>query len=177
QLVGPRYALYYVAYPQPRFNIGAAYNKGDRVYYQGKVYTALQASAVYSDSYLLQVGKLQNIPPVNSFPGAPGYNQWDGGEPYAVPAGTLITDTAFWTPGDNRSQQMLQIMADLVLFYAHQRISPMSIPELRKENYREAINWLIDAGEGNITPNLPLRQPFAGNKIRYGGSVRSQYNY
>ena len=165
-LIAPQYTIYYAAYPHPLFNINTFYNIGDQVYWMGKSYTALQPSATYDATYRLQIGL--PIPPINYFPGTPGYPQWDNGITYTVPANTLITNSTYWTQGDNRGQQMLQTCINLVLYYAHARISPMNIPNHIKENYTESVNWLVDAGDGKVTPKLLRRQPNQGNKIRYG---------
>lgn len=164
-LINPQYTIYYGTYPAPPFNINTKYNIGDKVYYLGKVYTALQPSALYDQTYLLQIGL--PYPPINYFPGTPGYAQWDAGTAYSISANTPITDTK-WTQGDNRSQEMVNIICDIVLYYAHRRISPMNIPEVRLTAYKEAINWLKDASDGLVTPNLPRKQPNQGNKIRFG---------
>ncbi len=165
-LINPQYTLYYAQYPQPYFNINTFYNIGDKVFWAGKVFTALQPSATYDNTYRLQVGV--PLPPINYFPGTPGYPQWDAGVTYGIPTNTAITNITYWTQGDNRGQQMVQVCINLVLYYAHARISPTSIPVHIKENYRDAIEWLKDAGDGMITPNLPLKQPNQGNRVRYG---------
>jgi len=174
-LIAPQYTIYYGSYPALPYNINTFYNIGDTVFYNSLVYTALQSSATYSQTYLLQIGL--PYPPINYAPGTPGYTQWDGGVAYSIPANTPITNITYWTQGDSRSQEMVNVICDIVLYYAHRRISPMNIPALRHDAYIEAINWLKDAGDGKVTPGLVLRMPNQGFKIRYGqikgGNVNS----
>lgn len=77
-----------------------------------------------------------------------------------------------WTLGDNRSQQLVVVMVDIVLYHLHTRIAPQNIPELRVLRYRSAQRWLNDANKGNITPNLPLTTPRAGGRIAFGGNTK-----
>lgn len=93
------------------------------------------------------------------------------------------SDIINWLPigitvGDNRSQQMVALMADIALFHLHSRIAPRNIPELRVARYAEARKWLMDAAKGNVTPiNLELNQPEIGNRITFGGNIKSINSY
>lgn len=172
-----QYTLYYGAYPSPLFNVNNRYNVGDLVYWEGKKYTALQPSAFPNNDYVLQYGSIQNIPQQNYFPGSPNQGQWDAGIVYNIPANIDILNTTYWTEGDNRGQQMVQTIINLVLYYAHARISPMAIPTHIKENYNESVDWLKEAGDGMVTPNLQKVQPNSGFRIRYGGDIRLSARY
>lgn len=173
----PQYTIYYALFPKPAFDVYNNYNVGDMVFWKNNIYTCNSATAQVNNSYVLQYGSIQNIPLQNSFPDAPNQSQWITVTPYIVPANTAITNTTYWIQGDNRGQQMVQTVINLVLYYAHARISPMSVPDHIKENYRESINWLKDACDGIITPNLTKIQPNSGNKIRYGGDIRKVNSY
>ncbi|MEB0262915.1 hypothetical protein [Mucilaginibacter sp. 10I4] len=173
----PQYTLYFGAYPNPPFDVYGYYNKGDRVFWKNNVYTATNPTAQTNDAYVLQYGTFNNIPLRNYFPDAPQQTQWSSGVAYIIPANIDITNTAYWTQGDNRGQQMVQTVINLVLYYAHSRISPTSVPEHIKTNYMESINWLKDACDGIITPNLSKVQPNRGNKIRFGGNIRNNNSY
>lgn len=81
-----------------------------------------------------------------------------------------------WVIGDNRSQQLVKIMIDLVLYAVHSRIAPRNIPELRVKNYEAAITWLNGCAHGDITPNLPLNQPRSA-RIIFGGQTKSDFNW
>lgn len=91
------------------------------------------------------------------------------------------TDVETWIPikflkGDSRSQKLVSIMIDVVLYHIHSRIAPRNIPDLRVKRYDDAIQWLKDANSGNITPNLPLLQPYKG-RVRWGGNTKSNNIY
>lgn len=176
-LIATQFQIYYGAYPFPVFNSNLRYNTGDQVYWKGKTYTALSGSS-YPDR--IQYSQQANIPPINTFPdhlvnGQPN-SQWGPGTPYSVPVDTELS-SPLWVKGDNRSFQMVQTCIDIVLFYVHQRISPNNIPELRVFNYNMAIQWLKDAAVGNVTPNLPVKQPNQGHRIRFGGNPKLNNNY
>lgn len=175
--LGNQYDLFYGTYPYPVFNVNEFYKKGTMVFWNGYVYTA-QSDSAYPNINNIQYGQYRYVPQNNYFPGDPqNYNQWGTGVAFSIPGGTLPTDGVLWTKGDNRGQQMVQTCADLVIFYIHQRISPQNIPVNRTENYRMAVQWLRDAGEGVVTPKLPKRQPNQGNRIRYGGNVQNVNHY
>jgi hypothetical protein len=160
--------MYYAAYPAPQFNSNTYYPQGAQVFYNGSVYTALQGSGAPADA--LQYATYANIPGINTMPGV--NNQWDAGAPYAIPAGTPLTDNR-WVAGDNRGQRLLEVLIDITLYKIHSRIAPRNIPELRVKNYDDALKWLQDAATGeHITPRLPLRQPGRGGRVRFGGNVK-----
>lgn len=176
-LIGQQYVIYYGGYPQARFNVNYIYATGDQVFWKGKVYTA-RIGSVMPDS--IQYSQISNIPPRNRFPdqldnGQPNA-QWGDGVSFVIPAATNIT-ASLWTAGDNRSQQMVQTCVDIVLYYVHQRISPNMIPELRTMNYHLALDWLKDAATGAVTPNLPVKQPNQGHRIRFGGKPKLNNSY
>lgn len=176
-LLGAQYTLFYAIYPNPVFDVYGNYNVSDIIFWKNSSYTAKQPTANINNSYVLQYGSIQNIPLQNYFPDSPNQSQWVTPTDYSVPANTAITNTTYWIQGDNRGQQMVQVVINLVLYYAHARISPMSVPAHIKENYRDSIDWLKDAADGIITPNLPKIQPKAGNRIRYGGDIRRVNSY
>lgn len=179
-LLGPQYTLYYVGMPQPEFVLDNFYKVGDQVYWKNKVYTAKQNSAIYDQ---IQYPTLAAIPPSNYFPdmvyniGQQSNSQWGTGTPFSVPAGTPLT-SPLWVQGDNRSQEMVEKCIDIVLYRAHSRISPQNVPEVRYNNYHDAISWLKQAAIGDpITANLPLLQPRRGARMRFGGEPKQQNGY
>lgn len=173
-LIGKQYEIFYASLPYDQFELTGRYNTGDQVFWKRKVYTALKPSA---DTNIdnIQYVYYSNIPYPNSFPDhlINGVNtQWGVGISYSVPAGTLPTDEAYFTKGDNRGQRILEILIDITLYKIHSRIAPRNIPELRVDNYHLAVQWLKDAAEGAVTPRLPKIQPKQGNRIRYGGNIK-----
>jgi hypothetical protein len=82
-----------------------------------------------------------------------------------------------WVKGDNRNQQMVNYLIDIILYHLHSRIAPRNIPELRVKRYDDAIAWLKQCAKGEfITGGLPLLQPRQGMRIRHGGSLQKQNN-
>lgn len=90
---------------------------------------------------------------------------------------TVPTITAYWTQGDNRSQKMVRTLLNIVLYYAHYRISPTSVPKHIEKAYDEAMTWLKEAKDADISPNLVKLQPNKGGRIRFGGDVRLNLRY
>jgi phage gp36-like protein len=83
----------------------------------------------------------------------------------------------YFTKGDNRNQQMLMYMVDIVLYHLYSRIAPKSIPELRVDRYNAAIIWLQRAAKGDITADLTVIQPKAGARFRSGSNVKQINSY
>lgn len=161
-MIGLQYTLYYGKLPQPLFDYYKKYDAGDIVFYAGKEYTA-QA-------------QVENV-----FPNDPekGAQFWGSGTTYSIPATTLPTDANYWVIGDNRSQQVVQCMIDIVLFHLHTRIAPGNVPQSRTERYVNAKEWLRMAGGqiDGITADIPLMQPKAGQRTRYGGNLKRNNLY
>jgi len=201
QLIGEQYTTYFALTPQKHFNYKAVYYVGDIVFYKDKIYTCKQKTPILDHQALLNIAQAGTSNIANIFPDdtAKGVQFWGVGVPYSVAPITEnntttyidITDTTYWTRGDNRDQKLLQICIDIALYHAHSRISPRNIPELRVTRYmgydhdREirgqrvlyptysALGWLQAAVIGNdITPSMPVIQPDSGGRIRYGGNVK-----
>lgn len=194
-LIGAKYDLYYAKYPHPLFDFNSGvYLKGDLVYWNGKKYTCIIPTTFPTHEGQIQARLIQNVPVGNVFPDdtVNGLQNWGVGVAYSVPANTAIDDTEYWTAGDNRDEQMVQKVIDIVLYHLHSRISPRNIPALREYRYMgnekdrvvkddgsiaypvySALGWLQACARGEVTPNLPLIQPKQGMRIRYGGNVRN----
>jgi len=176
-LLGAEYTMFYASYPNPLFLLTNVYAVGDVVFWNSNSWKCLIATVTDSHWADLQSGYSQNIPYGNILPDAVGQNQWQAIAPipYTVPAATDILDTAYWTPGDNRNQELLNAVIDITLYRVHKRIAPRNIPDLRVKAYDDAIKWLKDAGDvgsSGITADLPVKQPKSGGRIRWGGNVR-----
>ena len=196
--VGNQNAIYYAKYSETPFNYKTIYAVGNKVFWKDKVYTCRITTQILDHEAQLQIGIAGTSKIANIFPDDPikGVQYWGVGVAYSVPAETEITNTNFWTLGDNRDQKLLQICIDIALYHAHCRISPRNIPELRIIRYighgedREtrgqrilyptycALGWLQSAAIGNdVTPELPLLQPAQGGRIRFGGNQKNTNNY
>lgn len=178
-LLGAQYAFYNAKLPFNSFNYTTVYVVGNKVFWKNKVYTCLIQTPILDHETILQYGTYSNVPLANVPPddALQGLNYWGVGVDYKVDAETLITDTDYWTLGDNRSQQMVMYMIDVTLYHLHSRISPRNIPQLRIDRYHSAVDWLNMAAKGDITADLPVIQPRRGNRIRYGGSVKNDNSY
>ncbi len=179
-LIGNQYDLYYVTSPYPEFQIAKPYCVNDKVFWNGKVYTCIQNSIILTHEDEIQFGQYANIPEINVFPDdkVNGALFWGIGTVYTVPAGTLPSDATKWTQGDNRSQQILMYMIDMVIYHIHRRIAQRAIPTFRVDAYNAAINWLEMAAQGTyITADIPKLQPVQGKRIRWGGNVKNINSY
>lgn len=84
----------------------------------------------------------------------------------------------YFTKGDNRNQQMLMYMVDIVLYHLYSRIAPKSIPDLRVDRYNAAIIWLQKvAKDDGVTADLTKIQPKAGGRFRSGSNVKQVNSY
>jgi len=160
--VGRQYQIYYLALPAgyTYFDYYTQYKTNDLVFYNNKQYTVKQNTiGVFpTDSTVLFGVGVDYIMQDSIYLGGGNLN------------------TA-WVAGDNRNQQMVNYLIDIVLYHLHSRISPRNIPELRVKRYDDAIAWLKQCAKGEyITGGLALLQPKQGNRIRYGASVTKQYN-
>jgi hypothetical protein len=89
-----------------------------------------------------------------------------------APAGTLITNTDYFTEGDSRDQKLLEVTMSMSLFYIHKRLTPNNIPAFRQlyydgstadgesdKNIMSAIKWLTDIQSGQLNPwNWPVNE-------------------
>lgn len=178
-LLGADGAMFYAKLPYDEFNYQRAYLKGDHVWYNNNIYVCQIPTSAISHETVLNALTYVNIPFRNVFPDDPinGVAYWGVPTAYSVPAGTVTTNTTYWTPGDNRNQQMIGYVIDICLYHVHSRISPRNIPDLRVKRYDDAVNWLKMAGQGAITADLPLIQPRQGRRINYGGNTKATNTY
>lgn len=175
----PNIKLYYVTPPAEEFDYKKYYSVGDVVSYKDKTYTCRISSSSLSHEAALQYLTISNLPYGNVFPDDPanGVQYWGTGTPYSI-TGDLPTDNTKWTQGDNRNQQLVMYMVDVVLYHIHSRIAPRNIPQLRMDRYDAAISWLKNVAKGDdITADIPRIQPKRGNRIRYGGNVKNINTY
>jgi hypothetical protein len=180
-LIGVQYQIYSAALPANTrsFDVNAYYRVGDKVIWNGKTYTCLIASTPQGFPPNNQVPFYENMPLPNVFPDDTqfGLQYWGAGVVYAIPANTDIRNTAYWTAGDNRSQQLITYMVDIAVYHIHKRIAPRNIPDIRCKAYDDAKSWLKMCAKGDVTANLPVLQPKQGGRIRYGGPTKTINSY
>ena len=193
-LIGAQYTVYNAIYPKSQFNYKTIYNIGDQVFWLDKTYIAKIKTEVLSHDGSIQIGYISDTV-LNSFPDQ-SIKQWGVGTYYSIPVNTEITNTTYWSQGDNRDAKLLQVCTDIALYHLHARISSRNIPDLRIQRYmgnaedREtrgqrvlyptycALGWLQAANIGSdITPNLPLVQPDRDSRIQFGGRTKQENSY
>ncbi len=76
-----------------------------------------------------------------------------------------------------RNSLIVMYLCDIVLYHLHSRISPDHIPELRKERYRSAKDWLEKTADGFTTPTLPSKATDEKTPLRHGSSLPKQNPY
>jgi len=174
-LLGKQYAIFFVTYPAPVFNYLTFYLKESPVFWEDKTYAAARESLTTSHEDELQAGLTQNIVIGNPFPGTTkaGIEMWGTGTAYVVAAGTYPTDTAKWTAGDNRDQEMVELLLDIVVYNRCKTIAPENVPEVRHNAWLAAIDTMKKYAKGDLTASLPLLQPKSGNRIRHGSNVKN----
>lgn len=156
-LIGKQYQLFYAFNPKPDWDYYTSYEVGANIFYKDKTYTCLIANTSYAP---------------NENP-----NYWGTGTAYSI-AGTVdIWDVNYWTLGDNRNQQLVNYLIDIVIYHIISRIAPMNIPDLRLKRYDNAIYWLKQCATGQfITSGLQVIQPKQGQRIRTGSRLPKQNN-
>lgn len=171
--LGVQYTMFYASYPAKKFDLSEIYKYGDRVYCNGTTYSCIQPTVTFSHESQLQSNSQQQIQ--NYFPTDSQY--WSAVTIESVAAGVPPTDTTKWTLGDNRSPLLVMHCCDIALYHLHSRIAPRNIPDLRIKRYDDSKNWLIMAGRGEITVDLPVIQPIQGGRIRYSTQTKQINNY
>jgi phage gp36-like protein len=92
---------------------------------------------------------------------------------YDVPA-------VFAAAGDARNAEVVMYMVDVVLYHLHSRLNPGQVPELRKERYQDALDWMKMVASGKLEPDLPKPSgDLEGTKldVQYGGRPPRQPYY
>lgn len=178
-LLGTQYQIFYAQFPNQVFDqANGIYAINDLVFWKGHNYKCKQATIQMDDDTILQYQTYENIPSGNVFPDQPvsGPLAWLDMGAYTIPAGSLL-NTTYFTPGDNRNQQMVMFMIDIALYHIHARISTMNVPEVRYDRYRAAINWLKASAKGDVTAALTKIQPLQGQRIRAGGNIKQRNSW
>lgn len=176
-LLGAQYDIFFARFPQPEFDYNALYNVGANVFWNNKTYQAILPTRPLTHSAQIQYNSMESLPYNNVAPDVPQNGYWNNGTTYNVPANTAITNTAYWTPGDNRSQQLITVIVDIALFHIHSRIAPQNVPELREKRYDDAKVWLRRISKGELSAVLPEIKPAQGRRIRHGGNVKRNNEY
>jgi hypothetical protein len=157
-LLGPQYYLFYVVTPNPDWNYYEEYTVGSVVFFKDKNYTAL------ANNTGLQPDATASA--------------WGAGTAYSVAGSVLPTDTTKYIPGDNRNQQILGAIIDIVLYHLHARIAPHNIPAIRYDRYKDVLEWLKNCARGDdYTLAVTKIQPNVGMRNVYGSSQTKSNNF
>jgi len=87
-------------------------------------------------------------------------------------SGRYDVATIFDATGDTRDQYLVMITIDIALYHLWSKRAPRMIPEYRKTRYDDALAWLTDVGQGDITTFLP-----AIATDTYQGEIRISSRY
>jgi hypothetical protein len=289
--LGPRYTIFYAQYPYSVFKLINNYNKGDKTFYKGHIYTCKIPTSSIDHATLIQYETTSNVPYKNVFPDDTknGVQYWNDDGLYAVPPGNLLTVTppltftifqaredmdviadtspgfvsgnptyqappigqpgclvgwsyslervgqgtlqlgvnynknyngftliptgnvptpnerfvlhfvpianqpvpagttglnasqiimTYFTNGDNRNQQMLLYVLDILIYHLYRRIPPAIVPDIRIVAYRSAIEWLKSVSKGNdVIADIEKNQPAAGKRISGGSNIKQINSY
>lgn len=160
-LLGNLYQVFNVKTPYTVWDGETQYNIGDQVWWHDKTYTCKNQNT----------GLAPDI--------ADNKEYWGNGTAWSLTAGTLPSDLTKWNAADNRSQQLVTYVVNIVIYYLSKRIAPQNIPVNVITAYNNAIDWLIAcAGDkAGITANIPRIQPKTGYRTRMSSIPRNNNTY
>src|ERR1035437_7108150 len=175
--------LYYGLLPVPEWDIDKEYLIGDQIWYENKVYTAIfpriHAREVDYSTYQAYdgIGAFGPVYPTNT-------QYWASNGTYSF-TNELPENTTYWIRGDNRNQQIVMYMIDIVLYHMHSRINPRNVPQLRMVRYDGmgphqgggAIGWLKGVASGKTNLDAKEIIPEQGLGISWGSESRNENQY
>lgn len=96
--------------------------------------------------------------------------------------GRYDTNKAFATAGTERNDMLVQVTANIALYYLAHWLPQRLALDGRQELYDAAIAWLVKVSKGGAMPNLPTYtgdgdETDASNPIRHGGMPANKYDY
>lgn len=74
-----------------------------------------------------------------------------------APAGTALTNAAYFAPKDEREPVLVMIVVDVLAYHLFSRTGARRIPEHIKTRYEQALDKLKQIRAGKLTLDLPLR--------------------
>lgn len=92
------------------------------------------------------------------------------------------TDKAFAAEGDDRNDMLVQVTANITLFYLAHWLPGSLALDGRQELYDISIAWLNKVSKGGTMPKLPTYTGENGetdtsNPMRFGGMTANDYTY
>ena len=70
-------------------------------------------------------------------------------------AGRYDLTAIFNAVNEDRDMFLVMIVIDMALYHIWAKKAPRMIPDMRKERYQDAIDWLTAVGDGKRPTNLP----------------------
>lgn len=84
----------------------------------------------------------------------------------------------FGKSGDNRHPLILDFLKDITVYHLHSIYNPDKIPQIRKDRYDRAIQWLKDVAKDLINPDLPLINVSSpSGSIAFGSNKKRNNHY
>lgn len=71
-------------------------------------------------------------------------------------SGRYDLTSIFAKEGDERDMFLVMLIIDMALYHIWAKKAPRMIPEMRKERYQDALDWLTAVGDGKRPTDLPL---------------------
>lgn len=68
------------------------------------------------------------------------------------------------TPTDERDQYMVMRMVDITLYHLYSQTGHRDVPEHRDKRYTDTLDWLKNAGRGQIGADLPTIEQEEGDE-------------
>lgn len=94
------------------------------------------------------------------------------------------TDKIFQASGSRRNQLLLIFVKDIAVWHLINLCNVGTELELREKRYDRAVDWLTAVQKGNVSPDLPGREPDAGKPdndpigtIAYGSNPKRIQHY
>ena len=155
-----------IYYTEATYSDTTAYNVGDRVSFQGYIYTCIQAGT-------------GNSPTNSAF-----WTQVVADKRYytvtAESTGNYPDDSAFFEKSDSRNQLILTHTLYIAIYDMFKKAQPTQVPEWSVQSYDEAIKQLNRIGRGLDTVLLPVydddNDDQTGQEITYNFPYENQ-NY
>ncbi|MEG1998984.1 MAG: phage protein Gp36 family protein [Bacteroidales bacterium] len=96
--------------------------------------------------------------------------------------GRYDTDKAFAATGEERNMMLLQVVANVAMYYMAHWLPQSLALDARFTLYEKAIDWLNRVAKGSIMPDLPTYTGGDGstditNPVRYGSLPRTNNDY
>lgn len=146
-----------------------SYLVGNRVSFNGKIYTNIQDSQGTdpdNELFWTDIGDQSGL-----------YSRIGIDDS----SGHLPNDGNFWTKGDSRDAQIKTYFEDISLFHLHPNLSERVIPDLRQKRYDDAISWLKKVAKGDIQTEFPLlldsEGEDQGDNITFDSNEKLNHSY